>query len=209
MFEHVGRAVAVLGGAAGLTFCLAGGVAVGVVPQAGGGTAASVRTEAATTQEAIAPTTGDTLAPDTVVPDMSAPAPAPTTAIAKPQTTAPAPATVSSPEQEAAADTGGAADTAATQSGPTTAARVIPSSAQVKAAIAQIGAGLPITEAQARQFGDQVCSAFDQGQSFSAVKATALQEAKKVPFVTVSAGQVDAAVRAAVQLFCPGYSSKV
>ncbi len=211
MFENVGRAVAVLGGAAGLTFCLAGGVAVGVVPQAGGGTAASVRTEAATTQEAIAPTTGDTVAPDTVARDTSAPTPAPTTAVANTHTTAapPATATASSSEQETGAGTAGTTGTAATQAGPTTAARVTPSSAQVNAAIAQIGAGLPITEAQARQFGDQVCSAFDQGQSFSAVKATALQEAKKVPFVTVSAAQVDSAVRTAVQLFCPGYASKV
>ncbi len=206
MFEYVGRTVALLGGAAGLTLCLAGGVAVGVVPQAGGGSPPSVRTEAVTTQEASAPTTTDTAAPDMGVPEASVPAPANTTIVAKPQATADTRATASSPEQEPAV---GATETAAAPPASTTAARLNPSSAQVTAAIAQIGAGLPITEAQARQFGDQVCTAFDQGQSFSAVKATALQEAKKVPFVTVSPAQVDSAVRTAVQLFCPGYSSKV
>jgi len=67
---------------------------------------------------------------------------------------------------------------------------------------------LPVSEAQARQFANQVCSAFDSGQSFSSVKAAALQEARKVPFVIVSAAQVDLAVRTAVQLFCPDYSSQ-
>ncbi len=39
MFKNVGGTVALLGGAAGLTFCLAGGVTVGAVPQAGEGLA--------------------------------------------------------------------------------------------------------------------------------------------------------------------------
>jgi len=81
----------------------------------------------------------------------------------------------------------------------------------VQAAIAQIHQRIPLyspTEAQARQFGDQVCSAFDQGQSSAQVQATALQAASKVPFVTVSAGDVAFAVHTAVGLFCPGYASK-
>lgn len=206
MFERVGRSVAMLGGAAGLTFCLAGGVAVGLVPQVGSPAGPSVRTEASPAPDVTAAATPDTAATTTVAPEAPAPAPADPTPVVKPRTgTTQAAASSPDPEPAAAA----VASTTAADSGPSTAARVNPSSAQVKAAIAQIGAGLPITEAQARDFGNQVCSAFDQGQSSAQVKATALQAAKKVPFVTVTSAQVSSAVSTAVQLFCPGYSSKV
>ncbi len=205
LFNNVGRSVVVLGGAVGLTFCLAGGVEVGVVPQVGDSAPASVKTEIAA-PDVTAATTPDTVAPTTVAPEVSTPAPIDTTPAAKPRAT-------STTEVAAAPSDEGAPVAAATPAGapaaPTTAARTNPSSAQVKAAIAQIGAGLPISEAQAREFGNQVCTAFDQGQTSSAVKATAFQAAQKVPFVTVSASQVDSAVRSAVQLFCPGYASNV
>ncbi|MGI9080516.1 MAG: DUF732 domain-containing protein [Acidimicrobiales bacterium] len=158
----MGRSVVLVAGTAGLTLCLAGGVAVGVVTQAGTSGTAARPAAASSSDDTAAPAAG------------SAPSAAP--------------------------------------SGPTTAARVNPSSAQVQAAIAQIHQRIPLyspTEAQARQFGDQVCSAFDQGQSSAQVQATAQQMASQIPFVTVSSGDIAFAVRTAVQLFCPGYSSKV
>jgi hypothetical protein len=59
------------------------------------------------------------------------------------------------------------------------------------------------------QFGDAVCTAFDQNKSFSQVKAEILQQVKKVPFTTVTAGAADYVVKTAVSLYCPGYKSKV
>jgi len=208
VFENVGRSVVLLGGAAGLTLCLAGGVAVGVVPQAGmAGPPAQPATAGG--RDVTATTAPDTVAPTTVVPVAPA-APAPTAA---PVTRSRAQA--STQTASSVDDTPASAATSAPSaapSGPTTAARVTPSSAQVQAAIAQIHQRIPLyspTEAQARQFGDQVCSAFDQGQSSAQVQATAQQMASQVPFVTVSSSDIAFAVRTAVQLFCPGYSSKV
>jgi len=150
----------------------------------------------------VAPTTVAPAAPNTVAPSTIAPV---TRARSQPATT-----TAVSSEQASAA--GPSAAPSVAPAGPTKAARLSPTSTQVQAAIAQIHQRIPLyspTEAQARQFGDQVCSAFDQGQSSAQVQATALQAASKVPFVTVSAGDVAFAVRSAVSLFCPGYSSKV
>ena len=209
MFESVGRSVVLLGGAAGLTFCLGAGVAVGLVPQAGGGSGSSTETVAAA-QDVSAPASPDTTA-----------APAPETpeaaTSASPDTTAPATQTarvaesaaVATYEEEPAAE--GVVEAPAPPA-PTTAPRLNPSSAQIQSAIAQIRARIPLyspTEAQAREFGNQVCSAFDAGQSGAQVKAQALQATSQVPFVTVSASDVDFAVRTAVQLFCPGYSSQL
>jgi hypothetical protein len=88
---------------------------------------------------------------------------------------------------------------------------VNPSSAQVQAALATMPQS-PLfkpTEAQGRQFGDQVCTAFDQGQSFAQIKASALQAASRIPLVSISAADIDRAVRTAVNLFCPGYQSRL
>jgi hypothetical protein len=93
-----------------------------------------------------------------------------------------------------------------------TAARLSPSSAEVQAAIAQLHQRIPYftpTEAQARQFADQVCTSFDQGQGYAQVKATAMQAVTKVPFVKVSDADADFAIRTAVQLVCPGYLSRL
>jgi hypothetical protein len=209
MFENVGRSVVLVAGAAGLTLCLAGGVAVGVVPQAGT-SGSTAQPAAAGGQDVTATTAPDTVAPTTVAPAAPA-APAPTAApVTRSRSQASTQPAASSGDDTAAPAASSAASSA--PSAPTTAARVNPSSAQVQAAIAQIHQRIPLyspTEAQARQFGDQVCSAFDQGQSSSQVQATAMQMASKIPFVTVSSSDIAFAVRTAVQLFCPGYSSKV
>ncbi len=200
MFENVGRSVVALGGAAGLTFCLAGGVAVGIVPQAGGTSVAEGR-PAAVVQDVTAAPAPEAAAPTTVAPE-AAPPPD-TTPATTPRSAAAAEEQVTYSEEEPAA----VEAEASAPAGPIGVARVNPSSAQVKAAIAQIGGGLPVNEAQARQFGNEVCSAFDAGQPAATVKATALDAARQIPFVKVSAIQVDVAVNTAVQLFCPGHAS--
>ncbi|HWC12861.1 MAG TPA: DUF732 domain-containing protein, partial [Acidimicrobiales bacterium] len=80
---------------------------------------------------------------------------------------------------------------------------------QVRSAISSLGLPVTPSESQARQFGDSVCDAFDQGQTFAQVKAAAMQAAGQVPLVRVSPAAVDAAVRSAVNLFCPGHAAKL
>ncbi|MGH9225980.1 MAG: DUF732 domain-containing protein, partial [Acidimicrobiales bacterium] len=91
-------------------------------------------------------------------------------------------------------------------------ARPNPSTPEVLAAIAQFKTRVPLfspTEAQARQFGDMVCDAFDGGQTYAQVKATALAQVAAVPFITVSSADADFILRIAVKVFCPAYSSKL
>lgn len=210
MFENVGRSVVLLGGVAGLTLCLAGGVAVGVVPQAGGSAAAPVQTAATATAAASdvgASTTPETV-PTTVAPE--APAPPDSSPVAGSRPAAATEAATSSPDEQSpvapVADTPAPAEAAGNP-------RLNPSSAQVQAAMAQMRARVPLyspTEAQARDFGNQVCDALDQGQSVAQVQATALATARRASLlVPVSATDVNFAVAQAVQLFCPTYSSQL
>ncbi len=96
---------------------------------------------------------------------------------------------------------------------PALAPRTVPSAAQVQSAIAGISSmvQLPfffsITPANVAQVGNQVCTAFDQGQSFAQVKATGLSMVSA--YVTVSPAAADYAVRTAVALYCPAYASKL
>jgi hypothetical protein len=68
---------------------------------------------------------------------------------------------------------------------------------------------LPSNEAYARQFGDAVCSAFDQGNSAAQVRALVLQAVSQIPLIKVAPADADFAIKTAVQLFCPGYLSKL
>ncbi|HVM14865.1 MAG TPA: DUF732 domain-containing protein [Egibacteraceae bacterium] len=63
--------------------------------------------------------------------------------------------------------------------------------------------------AQVAEAGDKVCTAFDQGQSFTQVKATARELVAKVPLTTVHAGADDYVVRTVVALYCPGHAPKL
>lgn len=96
---------------------------------------------------------------------------------------------------------------------PALAPRTVPSAAQVQSAIAGISSmvQLPfffsITPANVAQVGDQVCTAFDQGQSFAQVKSTGLSMVSA--YVTVSPAAADYAVRTAVSMYCPAYASKL
>ncbi|HEX2046828.1 MAG TPA: DUF732 domain-containing protein [Acidimicrobiales bacterium] len=217
MLEITTGKLKVLGAAVGVNLALAVGVSVGAVPQLGDGT---IHTAAASeVVEEVAPTDarqpGDVTeqavqvaAPTTVAPATTAPAP--TTTVARPRTTTKAPATTKT-TQAAAPSTAAPAPTAAA---PGKVARRTPSAAEVNSAIAQLKqrvGGLLLlvspTPAQIDQVGDQVCTAFDNGQSFAQVKATALSMIP--PSVTVTAATTDWAVRHAVTLYCPGHASKL
>jgi hypothetical protein len=90
-------------------------------------------------------------------------------------------------------------------------ARTTPSSTQVQAAIAGFHQRIPIftpTAAQVADFGNQVCSAFDQGQTYPQVKATGLQMVSKYP-VNISSADADWMIHTAVSLYCPGYAGKL
>lgn len=212
MFESSRRNISLIGTGAALTLFLAGGTAAGVVPKIGNTANTASSAPAVTTPGGLAPATVAEMPaaetpPPTVTPTSAAPVTAP------PTTKAPAGARRAAPAN--AAPAANAAPTApaspAVAEAPKIAARLNPTTAQISGAIGQLASFLPITpsEAQARQFGDQVCDAFDQGQAFAQVKAAARQAASQIPFVTVTAGAIDQAVRTAVGLFCPGYSSKL
>ena len=96
---------------------------------------------------------------------------------------------------------------------PALAARTVPSAAQVQSAIqgitglVQLPLFFQITPANVADVGNRVCTAFDQGQTFAQVKSTGLSMVSA--YVPVSDAAADYAVRKAVQLYCPGYASKL
>ena len=206
MFEITRRSRNLLGAAIGINLLLGVGVASGVVPQPL--STASVSSEAVLSpavepapvvpEQAVAQLpveeTTTTTTPTTTPPTTEASRPAPTVA-AEPEP---------EPELEAPAPTPAPVSTAVPRRNPT--------SFEIFQALQQIQARVPmfqLTEAQARQFGDQVCTAFDQGASFAQVKAGVKAAVSQVPLVSVSDADVDYAVRTAVKLFCPGHESKL
>ena len=205
MFESTKRNVSLIGAGAALTFCLAGGAAAGVVPMAGSSSDSS--RSAAVSVDVVGPAA----APETQAPPSTAPPPTTVPTTAPPATAPPptatrrAPRTTAAPAQAAPTPAPAPAGTAA----PALPPRMNPTSAQVRAAISSLGLPVTPSDAQARQFGDSVCDAFDAGQTFAQVKAGALQAASQIPFVRVSSAAVDSAVRSAVNLFCPGHASKL
>jgi hypothetical protein len=87
-----------------------------------------------------------------------------------------------------------------------------PSSAEVAGAIRQIQARIPLyrpTEAQARDFADDICDAFDDGTSYSAIRSTVVEKVSRLPFTRVSTSDADLAIRLAVELVCPGHEPKL
>lgn len=204
MLQNAKRVHLIIGGVVGLNLLVGAAAAAGVVPRPSSSESAAVSIpvvqatpdtalEAATVPEE----TTTTAPPETTVP----PTAPPTTA--RPRTT-----TTAAPVQEQAA----AATPAPTAApAPATPSRLNPSSAQVMSAVAQITKRFPLyqpTEAQARQFGNAVCDALDQGQSYSAVTSAVRSEVAKLPFIQVSPADLDFAVRTAIQLFCPQYLSQ-
>ena len=207
-----------LAAAAGATFSLAVGVGVGAVPHPGDAklSAASAsataleptfdpaHTRQPSTSEPTTSTTSTTVAPATTTPPTTA-APKvttpPTTKAARPATTV-APAPVAPPAA------------APVTTVPAKAPRRTPSAAEVQGAInglkQQVGGILLLispTPAQIAQAGDQICTAFDNGQTFAQVKATGLSMIPAT--VAVSPATLDWAVRTAVSMYCPAYASKL
>jgi len=138
-----------------------------------------------------APTTASTAAPahTAVVATVATPAPKPIT----PVSTAPAPVSASPPET------------------PSLPARTQPTAAEVDQVIAQVHALIPLftpTAAQIAKVGNEVCTAFDQGESVAQIKSTAIQMAG-VYAALLSPSVVNRAVTTIVTLYCPGYAAKL
>lgn len=106
-----------------------------------------------------------------------------------------------------------AANSAASPAAHAVAARTDPSAEQLAATIAQVRERIRVpfapTEGHVRAFGDAACSAFDQGKTAPQVRDLVLQAASQLPSITVSPADINFAVRTAVNLFCPAYSSKL
>lgn len=210
-------------GLAGVTLALGVAVSAGAVPRPGdNGNVTTVAASASIEAVAAAPARqpGDTgaaaSAPTTAPPTTVAPtttvakAPAATTPTTKPRTV-----TTAAPAAKAAAPaaTVAPATTPAAPAAPTKAARRVPSAAEVQQAIntlpQYVHSILTPTPAQVAQLGDQVCTAFDNGQTFAQVKATGLSMVTQVPLTTVLPGGADWVVKTIVNLYCPGYASKL
>jgi hypothetical protein len=212
-----------LGGVVGVNLTLALAVSAGAVPRPGD----NVQTAAATqVEELAAPAArqaGDT-APDAQVAQAApAPEPTPTTAapattVAKPKVTTPpttkAPKVAAVPKAAAPAPVVAAAPAPApVVAAVTTVARRVPTAAEIQGVIAELKKRVPllsfvsVSPAQIDQIGNQVCTAFDGGQTFAQVKVTGLS---MIPAgVSVPAGTDDWAVRKAVALYCPGHANKL
>lgn len=222
MLQNTARARGVLGGIAGVTLALAIGVGAGAVPRPGDTGAAKTVAASAQIEPVSATATarqpGDTAAPATV-PSTAAPAATVAPATAPPTTAAKAATvTTKAPAKSTAATTATtvAAATAAataTPAAPVAVPRRVPSAAEVQQAITTlpqyIHTILTPTPAQVAQLGDQVCTAFDQGQTFAQVKATGLSMVTKLPLTTVLPGGADWVVKTTVTLYCPGHLSKL
>jgi hypothetical protein len=213
--------VKVLGGVVGVNLTLALAVSAGAVPHPGADNhvkAASVEVE-----ELAAPAGqpgGVTAAAQVETPAApAAPATVPTTAapattVAKPRVTTPP--TTKAPVAKAAPTTAApvvAAPTTLAPVAPAKVARRVPTAAEIQGVVARLKKDIPIlafvavSPAQIDQAGDQVCTAFDSGQTFAQVKATGLS---LIPAsITVPVLTADWAVRQAVALYCPGHANKL
>lgn len=120
----------------------------------------------------------------------------------------PAPPASSPSAAPAAAPTAPAAPMA-----PTPVARRQPSPAEVQQALdgleRYVDSPFAPSPAQVAEAGDKVCTAFDEGQTFTQVKATARELVAKVPLTTVHPGADDYVVRTMVALYCPGHAPKL
>lgn len=206
MFGETRRVLGMLAGATGMTLVLGVGVGTGLVPKPGGSETATSETAARVVQAAAADIVPATV-PETAVPTV-APTTGPPTTVARriaPTTRAPAP--------KAAAAAAATEAAPAPPAPPALATRTVPTAAQVQQVIAgirqrvQLPKFFQITPAHVADIGNQICTAFDQGQTFAQVKATGLATVSR--YVTVSAEAADYAVRQGVALYCPAYSSKL
>jgi hypothetical protein len=89
--------------------------------------------------------------------------------------------------------------------------RTQPSAAAVQQAIDGLQQYLPLAPSadQVAQVGDQICSAFDAGQSYSQVLSSTKQTLGQVPMVSNLDAASAYAVQQSVALYCPGYTNKL
>ncbi len=213
MFQSTTRTLGVLGGVVA-SILLVGGIGLGTGIVDLTGSSGSVGTEIDANAGVVDP--ADTIP----VPEVAAPAPVDVTAppatvaasaVVKTPTTKKAPKIVV-PEVEAPV-VAAPVVTLPPVTVPALAARTVPSAAQVQGAIqgitglVQLPLFFQLQPSHVADVGNRVCTAFDQGQSFAQVKSTGLSMVSA--YVPVSDAAADYAVRTAVQLYCPGYASKL
>jgi hypothetical protein len=206
----------VLAGLVGTTLVLGLAVSAGTVPRPGDN--GRISAAAVSTAEELAASTarqpGDIVetaeaAPTTVEPTTTL---APTT-VPKPKTTIPPRAAKAPTAAAKSAPSSTAAAAPAAPAAPVTVPRRVPSTAEVSQAIATLPQYVSTiftpTPAQVAQIGNEVCTAFDQGQTFAQVKTTGLQMVTQVPLTTIKPGGADWVVKTVVALYCPGHASKL
>jgi hypothetical protein len=209
----------VLGGVVGVNLALALAVSAGAVPRPGDNVHNTAATEVEELAAPAARQAGDVAQAAAPAP-AAAPTPttaAPATTVAKPKVTTP-PTTKAPKAAPKAAASAPAVTTAPAAPAPVVAAvtkvaRRVPTAAEVQGVIAELKKRVPILSfvsiapTQIDQIGDQVCTAFDNGQSFAQVKSTGLSMIPAT--VSVPVGTDDWAVRKAVALYCPGHANKL
>ncbi len=197
-------AVVTLAVAAGGSVLVPGLVSAEETPPAASNATVAVATPAASAEVAAAVPAPEVTVPEVTVPEVEVPevtTPPVTKAPAAPKVTVTVPPVTLPPV------------TLPPITVPALAPRTVPSAAQVQSAIAgitsmvQLPLFFQITPANVAQVGNQVCTSFDQGQTFAQVKATGLSMVSA--YVPVSAAAADYAVRTAVALYCPAYASKL
>ena len=219
MLKNSNLIVKVLGAVVGVNLTLALAVSAGAVPHPGADNhvkAASVEVEelAAPARQPGDITAAAVVETPAVTPATTPTAAAPATTVAKPRTTTPP--TTKAPVAKAAPTTAApavAAPAAPAPVAPANVARRVPTAAEIQGVVARLKKDIPIlafvavSPAQIDQAGDQVCTAFDGGQTFAQVKATGLS---LIPAsITVPVTTADWAVRQAVALYCPGHANKL
>ena len=220
MFTNTKLTRRVLGGVVGVNLALALAVSAGAVPRPGD----NVHNAAAVEELAVPANQAGDIAPQVAEEPVPAP-PEPTTTTAAPTTVAQpkvtTPPTTRAP-RVAAAPKAAAAPAAAVAAAPAPApaaaviagvARRVPTAAEIQAVITRLKKDIPmlkyftIAPAQIDQAGEQICTAFDAGQTFAQVKATGLS---MIPSsIKVPAATADYAVRQAVAMYCPGHANKL
>ena len=196
--------VRLLGAAAGTTFLLAMVTLTGLGPEPGGTPETAIRTEPPAPTGTPAPGVQAVLASATATATTVAPPPppVPTTVPARAR---PVSGIEATPRPVASVPSGGS----------TVAARRQPSSAEVQEAIEgvkpYVESLFPVspTPAQVDQLGNNICTAFDQGQSYEQVKATGRALAKRVPYATLKPGGEEYIVAKGVALYCPDHSPEL
>lgn len=213
-----------VGASAGSTLALALAVVMGAIPGHGQLTGPSAAAAAAFDDPAPLADTGAPEAPGEVVagPADEAPAspgPQPDAESVGSPDPAPAPEAEQSPPPPAPApvQASPAAPAPPPPPPPPTADPVVPrrhpSPAEVQRALdgldPYVDSVFSPTAAQVAEAGDKVCTAFDEGQTFAQVKATARDLVSQVPLTTVRPGADDYVVRTVVALYCPGHQPKL